>query len=102
MDQKARYNVLFGPSIAAEDVVGKDAALLLWLVMLVRCAVGAEPWRARVCTTSATEIMKRSGIKIRPGLPPTGPQRPRCSLGWAEQATGCSGTAVCGFHDRGS
>jgi hypothetical protein len=35
MDQKARYSVPNGPSIAAEDVVGKDAALLLWLVMLV-------------------------------------------------------------------
>jgi hypothetical protein len=36
MDQKACYSVLFGPFIAAEDVGGKDAALLLWLVMLVR------------------------------------------------------------------
>jgi hypothetical protein len=64
MDQKARYSVLFGPSSAAEDVAGKDTALLLWLVMLVGWADrGAAPPGAAPCP------------------PPQGRTYPLCTVG---------------------
>jgi hypothetical protein len=57
MDQKARYSVPNGPSIAAEDVVGKDAALLLWLVMLVILV----RWRRRRATGTAGGTRRYNG-----------------------------------------
>jgi hypothetical protein len=67
MDQKARYSVLFGPSIAAEDVVGKDAALLLWLVMLVMLVGWADRGAAQPGAA--------------PCPPPQGRTYPLCTVG---------------------
>jgi hypothetical protein len=74
MDQKARHSVLFGPSIAAEDVVGKDTALLLWLVMLVRWAV-----------------RRRGAAGRRPYPPPQGHTYPLCTADAVQARSGAIG-----------